>query len=395
MAEALARQVQLKNDATKMAMKIPIFHGSSKDDTMDIVEFLRRFEASAEAMNLVDQPEKCNIFSSYLRGNAAKKWEMMTYFKKTKTDWASVKEYFMKAYKGEIVPDTIIHKIQKLQQEKGETVNDFGHRCAKELFDVSKKCPMPDVADQDAAFLALTAAQQAKAHANSVREMSDMFAKAFFLNGIKDALKVTVMNAKPVSLQAAIEKAMEVEQTLETANSNKSRISELAEMEDGDLDEIENLDEDDIFALNKKRAQYGRQPFKKGNRFQRNSGNSGNGNSGNGNAKNGNGYSGNGNGNGAGNGNGGNNGNDRTTWTCRYCNKPGHLQKFCNSRIAKGAPLIDKFGKTYTNAAAAVADQKQGAASVSQSLYDHVKGSCGTINNDFEENQEKIDLNFN
>jgi hypothetical protein len=54
-------------------MKFAIFLGSSKDDTMDIVEFIRRFEASAEAMNLVDQPEKRNIFSSYSRGNAAKK----------------------------------------------------------------------------------------------------------------------------------------------------------------------------------------------------------------------------------------------------------------------------------------------------------------------------------
>jgi hypothetical protein len=38
MAEALARQQQWKNDATKIAMKIPIFHGSSKDDTMDMVD---------------------------------------------------------------------------------------------------------------------------------------------------------------------------------------------------------------------------------------------------------------------------------------------------------------------------------------------------------------------
>jgi hypothetical protein len=136
MAEALARQQQLKNDATKMAMKTPIFHGS-KDDTMDIVEFFRRFEASAEAMNLVGQPEKCNIFSSYLRGNAAKKWKMMAYFREDTRTWATVKAYFMKAYKGEIVPDKITHKITKLQQEKKETINDFEHRCAKEIYDVS------------------------------------------------------------------------------------------------------------------------------------------------------------------------------------------------------------------------------------------------------------------
>jgi Mg-chelatase subunit ChlD len=87
--------------------------------------------------------------------------------------------------------------------------------------------------------------------------MSDLFAKAFFLNGMKDALKVTVMNAKPTTLKAAIEKAMEAEQVIETANQVKNKISELAKMEDGDLEELEDLDEDTICQINKKRAQYG------------------------------------------------------------------------------------------------------------------------------------------
>jgi hypothetical protein len=97
----------------------------------------------------------------------------------------------MKAYKGEIMSYTITHKITKLQQEKNKTINDFGYRCAKEIYDVSKHYPLPDEAYQDAAFVALTAAQKEKAHRNSVREMLDMFPKVFFLNGMKDALKVS------------------------------------------------------------------------------------------------------------------------------------------------------------------------------------------------------------
>ena len=34
---------------------------------------------------------------------------------------------------------------------------------------------------------------------------------------------------------------------------------------------------------------------------------------------------------------------------CRYCKKPGHLQKFCNSRIKAGAPEVNAQGKPYTN----------------------------------------------
>jgi hypothetical protein len=35
---------------------------------------------------------------------------------------------------------------------------------------------------------------------------------------------------------------------------------------------------------------------------------------------------------------------------CRYCKKPGHLQKVCNSRIKAGAPEVDAQGKPYTHA---------------------------------------------
>ena len=35
---------------------------------------------------------------------------------------------------------------------------------------------------------------------------------------------------------------------------------------------------------------------------------------------------------------------------CRYCKKPGHLQKVYNSRIKAGAPEVDAQDKPYTNA---------------------------------------------
>ena len=42
------------NEANKMAMKIPFFHGEEKEDSLDIKEMIRRFKNSAKAMGLAD-----------------------------------------------------------------------------------------------------------------------------------------------------------------------------------------------------------------------------------------------------------------------------------------------------------------------------------------------------
>ena len=34
-------------------------------------------------------------------------------------------------------------------------------------------------------------------------------------------------------------------------------------------------------------------------------------------------------------------------YKCRYCKEIGHLQKFCQKRIANRAPQVDKFGNPF------------------------------------------------
>ncbi len=63
MADAAAqRHQQLKNEANKMAMKIPFFHGDNKEDSLEIKEMIRRFENSADFVGLANNAEKCNMF---------------------------------------------------------------------------------------------------------------------------------------------------------------------------------------------------------------------------------------------------------------------------------------------------------------------------------------------
>jgi hypothetical protein len=51
-----------------MAMRVPLFYGNEKEDTMNIKDFINRFESACTAIGLANEAEKCNIFGSYLRG---------------------------------------------------------------------------------------------------------------------------------------------------------------------------------------------------------------------------------------------------------------------------------------------------------------------------------------
>jgi hypothetical protein len=60
----------------------------------------------------------------------------------------------------------------------------------------------------------------------------------------------------------AIKEAMSLELIEKTNGAAKNRIANLAELDDKDLAEIEDLDDVTIKAINMKRSKFGRQPFR-------------------------------------------------------------------------------------------------------------------------------------
>ena len=100
MATALNQQQQLKNEATKMAMRVPLFYGNEKEDTMNIKDFITRFESACNAMGLGNDAEKCNLFGSYLKGCATAMWMNAAYKGVDVDSWRSIKEHFMIRYRG-------------------------------------------------------------------------------------------------------------------------------------------------------------------------------------------------------------------------------------------------------------------------------------------------------
>ena len=96
MADAAAqRHQQLKNEANKMAMKIPISHGDDKEDSLNIKEIIRRFENSADTMRVANQVEKWKMFSNSMRGLAMFNWESKDFFGLDRYVWQMVNYYYL------------------------------------------------------------------------------------------------------------------------------------------------------------------------------------------------------------------------------------------------------------------------------------------------------------
>ena len=329
---ALQRQQQLRNEANKLAMKIPFFSGVKKDDSLQIKEFIKRFESATASMNLVDDAEKCKMFANYLRGPATMMFENMKALGDDVEDWDFVKDTFLEHYHGKATEQEFACQITKLTQKKDEPVGAFGHRCINAFLEhVTLEFPAVDRLPADAN--ALAAASKAKLLKELKVDVVRQLARTFFITGVKDNIKVNLQNKNPKTMTEAMKEASLLEIVQEEKVEFKSKIAALAELEDDELAE-EGLEEQTISAINNWRARNGKQPFKpinrNGNGFRQNGGH-GNGH--------GNGY---GNGNGNGNGNGQANGNNFNK--CRYCKKPGHMQLQCKFRIAKGAPCVDSKG---------------------------------------------------
>jgi hypothetical protein len=127
----------------------------------------------------------------------------------------------------------------------------------------------------------------------------DALAKGYFLMGVTQAIKVTLMQKDPATLNEAIREAMKLEDINES-NGSGGKVASPSELEDKDLAKIvDNLDDLTIKLINSRRAKFGIQPFKRGNQFQpRKPGKGSNG---------------------------------QSVIKCRHCNKEGHMQLECRT----------------------------------------------------------------
>ena len=147
---------------------------------------------------------------------------------------------------------------------------------------------------------------------------------------------------------------------VEKTNGTKSKIASLPDMDDKDLVEIEDVDDVTIKGINMKRAKSGRQPFWQPSQFAVSKGKGCKSKS----------------------------SGDRSATKCCFCQKEGHMQQECYSRINKNAPCVDRYGKPIAGSARlALVDDDEDAA-LDPNLIQRMNGFIRSVQNQ----EDKEDL---
>lgn len=302
---------------------MPLFFGVPGKDTITARNLIERLEGAGRIAQWPDDARRCEEFWLILRDEALIWWKSLKDDGIDNKDWNAVKKAFLLAYEKKYTAKTTCANLAELTQRSGETA----HRYYLRLFDTFEKLMenKPDLAVVQHVPQAPIVANDLVAAKKEGAEAIERYVKhMMYIAGLKDHLRVKVMEAGKDSISESRNFAVETERIYQRGQENQK----LAPIQEDKREEDEpglDLQEDEIEALNALRALKGRTPFRKRS------------------------FSG--------------PQNQGAGKKCRYCKKMGHLQKECRSRIRANAPMVDADGKPYTRRIQAMEDGKTPTAS--------------------------------
>ena len=125
MATALNQQQQLKNEATRMAMRVPLFYGNKKKTpwtSPDLSQLAMLWDWEITRKNAIF----LEVISEVVPWQCG--WTPLT-----KVSKSTIGEALKIQYRGKTEKTTFCHQLPKLVQDKTETISDFAERCIKEM----------------------------------------------------------------------------------------------------------------------------------------------------------------------------------------------------------------------------------------------------------------------
>ena len=326
------------HDRLKKSTEIPLFYGDSKKDTILPSVLIERVERARRSANWTEE-RTCDEFLACLRDTAIHWHKGFKILRINDRVWQEIKTYFLETYEPKFSARMTCTNFQDLKQAPGEKVHKFFDRCYLVLERMGEvrpaamnnvrraQAPLPVVpapgADQaalDAAAAhnvnAMTQAQNDAANKlEGLEDAHEFFMRQLFIAGLRDSIRSEVMKAGHEGLQDTLNVARETETVLEDVEKRTQKVTAIhrdEEDDDENLSQMGDLDEDELEAINQIRTRNGKPPFRRG--FRKNWV-----------PKN----------------------RTKTTIICRFCKKPGHMQKECHTRLRSGAAMVDQHGKPF------------------------------------------------
>ena len=325
--------------------KLPIWSGDSAKDGYTVEQWCKRVDKAAASAGW-DPANTMSYVYNALRGDALRWYESLKRFNINDNDWPSVRAEMLDAYSRVQTARTAVVNLSDLKQGASESVTNFGSRVARIVDDLEILMPaaartpagvtwadeITALAGWGGVAAAIKTTQLQNAANRVIWNTYNHLGVQLFISNLKPVFRDEMLKAPPTDLNAAIKQARQLEKIVLKPENTSASVSELQQEATGHHDNVDA----EIAALS---AQFQALIKKR---------NGANGRGGRG-AANGNRGGRGGRGRGAPRGGGAANGNSSYN-VCRYCKKPGHLQKVCNARIKAGAPQVDLNGKPYTYA---------------------------------------------
>ena len=293
------------HDRVRKATDLPLFFGVKGKDTITPRLLIDRVNKAATIADW-NEARKIDNFYMILRERAIVWWQQLEIEGIDIASWDAVSADFLASYEPRFTAKTTCTSFQDLVQRQGEAAHDYYLRVCESF---NKMCEAKPATMNDVRAAAGAAVGDVKKE--GILDCEKFFRHQLFLAGLKDDLRQKVMEAGKDTLRESMRLALELE-VIHQDRRGRGAVAAVT-MEDavaGDEKREEDegpFDDEEIAAINAIRLRNGKPPFKSGFR------------------KNGN----------------------RSTVICRFCKKPGHVQKDCRARKRVNGAMVDEKGKPY------------------------------------------------
>jgi len=304
-----------QHDRVRKSTDLPLFYGKRDKEAISANVLIDRLEHAARIAGWNTDERKCTELYMILRDKALVWWESLPDTDVNRENWNEVKANFLRTYAPKFTARTTCTNFQELVQKQGEAVHDYYLRVTESFRHMCEAKPAV-INDVRAERGTATAEQATAIKKEGIVDTERFFKHQLFIAGLKEDIRLKVMEAGKTTLKDTLELACELEVIMNDKHKLRGGIASVEAENDESSDEAPALSEEEISAINLVRAQQGKPPFRffRRNQDRRQTGNSSS---------------------------------KPDNRKCRYCHTAGHMQQKCRKRIAAGAPCVDENGKPW------------------------------------------------